>query len=148
MTPFPLLFLAIVGALISYIDVRTRRIPNLLVTLVLLTGLLLTFYQKESLWTGLWCCLGLGGGAWAMRLFYLNVKKKDALGMGDVKLLGALGWWLQPIDISAFLFFIGVWGFVIGGSWSYLTKEDNFPFAPAIFLGYFTMIGFMMASPF
>lgn len=128
--------IACLGALISYKDFRERRIPNLLVILLLASGVFFIVVQGCPPWTSFWSMLGLGGGALLVRILFYVAQDKEVIGMGDVKLLGALGWWLHPLDIPAFLFLTGLAGLVTGLSWAYFKQEKEFPFAPAIFLGY------------
>ena len=72
--------------MITYMDIRYRRIPNKLVLVVLLAGLVLnTFFNGLH---GL--ALSLGGFAFAFGLmFFFHVF--GTLGAGDVKLFGAIG---------------------------------------------------------
>ena len=81
-----------------------------------------------------------------MRFLYLFFRKKEVLGMGDVKLLGALGWWIYPSDIPAFLIFTGLSGIVFGRVWICIRQEKEFPFAPAIFSGYLILKFFTLET--
>lgn len=137
-----LLTLSLLGplaVLITYFDFRERRIPNLLVLILLGAGIFLVLFQGASPWRSLGGMLGLGGGAFLLRWIYQAFQGKEGLGMGDIKLLAALGWWLDLGEIPSFLIFTGLAGALIGGLWFLVTKEKEFPFAPAIFLGYLTL---------
>lgn len=131
--------ITLLGILISYFDFRERRVPNLLVTLIIASGIFFVILQGCNPWLSLWCVLGLGGGALLIRILFYVSQKKEVLGMGDIKLLGALGLWLQPLDIPAFLFFTGLAGAVTGIAWVFFKKEKEFPFAPAIIAGYLVL---------
>ncbi len=126
----------LIGVLISYHDFKNRRIPNILVIILLSVGVFFVIVQGCDFWTPFWCMLGLAGSSLAIRIIYQVSANKEALGMGDIKLLGALGWWVQPLEIPTFLFFAGLTGAIIGGLWILFKKEKFFPFGPAIFIGY------------
>ena len=72
--------------MIVYMDVRYRRIPNKLVLIILIGGILL-----NTLFNGFnGLLLSLGGFAFAFAvMFFLHVF--GTLGAGDVKLFGAIG---------------------------------------------------------
>jgi len=100
--------------LLSYIDVRERRLPNRLVLAVAGIGLVysatLSFYlsQPSLLKQALLGPLYSGGPALALALGYLLIRGKEGFGMGDLKLLAALGFffgshglWLLPLACVA-----------------------------------------------
>ncbi len=73
----------------AIMDVRTRRIPNWLVAPFLALGLVLRFVHQG--FAGLWESLaGLALAALATGLLY----QLGGLGMGDCKLLAAVGAWV------------------------------------------------------
>lgn len=74
------------------VDVRTRRIPNALVLIILLTGLLLSFTPWGTLAPSRSLLGILAGGLLVLPLFMLR-----ALGGGDVKLLAGVGAWVGPV---------------------------------------------------
>lgn len=74
-----------VTALITYYDVRFRRIPNAFVLATLLSGLILNI---NGGWEGI--VASLKGGAFAFGLM-LALHIFSAMGAGDVKLFGAIG---------------------------------------------------------
>jgi prepilin peptidase CpaA len=74
-------------------DLRTRRIPNLVVVLLVLSGLLHSVAGADSLGSGLArAAAGFGVGFAIWLPFYLA----GALGAGDVKLFAAAATWLGP----------------------------------------------------
>src|SRR4051812_26472994 len=75
-------------------DVRTRRIPNRLVLALALLGFLYCAVTRGPMWGGLRALEGLfvGMGLW------LPFYALGWLGAGDVKLVGAAGAWLGPIE--------------------------------------------------
>lgn len=81
-----ILFLVPITALITYYDVRFRRIPNAFVLATLLSGLILNITGGG--WEG--AMISLKGGALAFGLMlFLHIF--SAMGAGDVKLFGAIG---------------------------------------------------------
>jgi len=90
---------------LSYIDIRERRLPNKLVLVVAGIGLAysatLSFYfsQPSLLKQSLLGPLYSGGPALALALGYLFIRGKEGFGMGDVKLLAALGFFFGPIGL-------------------------------------------------
>ncbi len=104
MFPFTIALLCLAAALallivLSAIDLRTRLLPDRYVTPFALTGLLfhdatqMTYLSLIGIATG-----GLTGFAtlYLIRLIANRLYKTDALGLGDVKLMGAAGLWLGP----------------------------------------------------
>lgn len=80
--------------------------------------------------------LGLAIGL-SLHYGYLYLRKKDALGWGDVKFLAVAGVWLPPVDFVPFLFLSGVIGIVTGLTWRRLGRGPVFPFGPALALSLF-----------
>lgn len=136
MTFWEALTFILLGAAISFVDIREQRIPNTLVGVLFLAGVFFTLSENRSPWPPLALMAGLMGGALLLRFFCTKLCKGDALGLGDVKLFGALAWWICPGDVPFFLIFSGLCGLMIGLLWRSLTGQKTFPFAPALFLGY------------
>jgi prepilin peptidase CpaA len=91
-------------------DLRTRRIPNVLVLLGLIVAVPVQWIAQDGS-AGLWQGMeGLATGIAVLLPFYLL----RAFGAGDVKLMGALGALAGP---SAVLL-IALATFVVGGLWS------------------------------
>jgi leader peptidase (prepilin peptidase)/N-methyltransferase len=70
---------------------------------------------------------------WLMNYFYRIAKKQDGIGMGDAKLLGALGAWFGWHALPTILFIAALSGLIGGAIWLYLNKQDRhmaFPFGP------------------
>lgn len=88
----------------------------------------------------------IGGGAlYAAFVFLLGaIMEKTlgrrALGMGDVKFFGVAGLWLGLSNLAIFCIFSGVFGVILGLFWKKMTKEDRFPFGPALILSFFVLL--------
>ncbi|HEX4124467.1 MAG TPA: A24 family peptidase [Tepidisphaeraceae bacterium] len=101
----PLLGLLLVAA---GIDLRSRRIPNWLVLIVIVSGLALSFTPYRVVSPGyalLGACAGFGLTA---GLYFLK-----ALCGGDVKLLFAVGMWTGPLGVLFIFCVAGIAGMII-----------------------------------
>lgn len=93
MSELSLMFiLALLGTAV-FIDLRSHRIPNILVATVLLLGLVAQITEQG--FSGLFAALaGVGVGVLLLLPFYSN----GSMGAGDVKLMGAVGALLGPLQ--------------------------------------------------
>jgi leader peptidase (prepilin peptidase)/N-methyltransferase len=90
---------------LSAIDFRTFRLPDGLNLALLLSGLLTAqlFYPERMLEQLAGAALGFGG-LLAVELAYRAIRRRDGLGRGDSKLLGAIGAWIGPVGIAPCIF--------------------------------------------
>lgn len=137
--------------ILAFIDADTMRLPNPLVALLAAVGVggVITahIFQTPAVPIALpntlvspvvWAMLGLvagGGLALAMSLLYAVVRKSAGLGMGDVKLLGAMGLFLGPYVLLSLFF-----GSLFGAVFALTTKAGKvagrkIPFGPFLALG-------------
>ncbi len=77
-----------------------------------------------------------GGFAFAIRGLGAFILRKEALGMGDVKLFAAIGLWLPVSMLPNFLILAGGIGIVFGIIWRLTQKTNLFPFGPAIIVSF------------
>ena len=102
---------------LSYIDLRSFRLPDFVTLPLILTGILFNllssvgFTDAASATTG--AVLGYGS-LWLLNRLYRLSKKQDGMGMGDAKLLAALGAWLGWAALPSILLIASVSG-LIGG---------------------------------
>lgn len=90
---------------LAAIDARTFRLPDVLNAALLLCGLLTAqlFYPERMLEQLAGAALGFGG-LLLVEVTYRAIRKRDGLGRGDSKLLGAIGAWIGPIGLAPCLF--------------------------------------------
>lgn len=105
----------------AVIDVRTRRIPN-----ILTFGSAAAAFGYHA-WSAGAPGFGASAGGWALGVaLFLPMFLLRGMGAGDVKLLGAVGAWLGPRGVLyAGLYSVlagGVLALVVGGMHGYLGK--------------------------
>lgn len=137
LTIVELLFVLIIISLLialSFIDIETYRLPDVLVFPLLITGLVRSAMLGEP---------GLGkstaGALAAAASFYLIVLLyPEGMGMGDVKFVGALGSVLGFPDVFTAIFIASLAGVLVGGLQIFLKKKnykEPIPFGPFLAAG-------------
>ena len=91
---------------LSYIDLRSFRLPDFVTLPLILTGILFNLLSSVGFTDAASAIIGaaLGyGSLWLLNRLYRLSKKQDGIGMGDAKLLAALGAWLgwRPCQASS-----------------------------------------------
>lgn len=71
---------------------------------------------------------------------YSAIRRKEMLGLGDVKFFAAAGLWLQPDMLPWFLVMAGVLGAIFALVWRRIGGGEQAPFAPALCLSLFFCI--------
>ena len=93
--------------IISGIDISLRLIPNSLILILLLVGIILNYFFKINSWlqtvSGLMLALVF---ALFLRWSTSNLFRKESLGLGDVKLSGLMGCYLG-FELFLFSLFLG-----------------------------------------
>ena len=92
----PWIQVALILALVylAYIDLRTFRLPDAITLPLILSGLLFNGFSAEGLVPFQESVIGALLGytsLWLLNSLYRLTKKQDGIGMGDAKLLAALG---------------------------------------------------------
>ena len=128
--------LIVVLLYLSYIDLRSFRLPDVITLPLILLGLCfngfssLRFVNIES---ALWGVLLGYGVLWLLNFLYRFAKKQDGIGMGDAKLLAALGAWLGWAVLPSLLLIASLAG-IVGGliylQWKRQNTRNAFPFGP------------------
>lgn len=90
---------------LAAIDIRTRRLPDLLNLALAVTGIGATalIMPEQVIWHILAAAIGYGA-LLAVELTYRRLRGRDGIGRGDAKLLGAIGAWVGLQGLAACLF--------------------------------------------
>jgi leader peptidase (prepilin peptidase)/N-methyltransferase len=128
--------LVLVLVYLAYIDLRTFRLPDAITLPVILAGLLFNGLSEERLVSFQDAAIGAILGylcLWLLNFIYRLTKKQDGIGMGDAKLLAALGAWLGWLALPGILLVASLTG-LIGGfiwlQWNQKNHRSAFPFGP------------------
>lgn len=139
---------------LSFIDLDTMRLPNPLVGLLAAIGLAGSIFSQltglaavplvdlggwlaSPLLASIVGALVSGGFSLAIALAYAAIRKSSGFGMGDVKLLGAIGIFLGPYGLMT-LFFASLVGAVVGivaARRSGGSMTSRYPFGPFLAAG-------------
>jgi prepilin signal peptidase PulO-like enzyme (type II secretory pathway) len=131
-----ILIMALIG--LAIIDFRTFRLPDIITVPLMITGLVFNFLFQPGFTSINSALVGaaLGFGfLWGINFFYRLLKKQDGIGLGDAKLLAALGAWLgwevlpEILLLAALLGLVGGWVWL---RWQRLATNQAFPFGPFI----------------
>ena len=121
---------------LAYIDLRTLRLPDAITLPLILSGLLVSgFYHSGPISfqdSAIGATLGYAS-LWLLNLLYRTIKKQDGIGMGDAKLLAALGAWLGWFALPSILLIASLSGLIGGLIWLQWNKQHHrsaFPFGP------------------
>lgn len=128
-------FILLAGALILR-DLREGYLPNTLVACVFVLGLGKSIVYDGGVFPALTSASILLLGTLLLKKIYARARHKEGLGLGDVKLFGALGPWLFMQDIPLFFFFVGSCGALWGMTTRLRLKKETFALAPSIYAGY------------
>jgi prepilin signal peptidase PulO-like enzyme (type II secretory pathway) len=121
---------------LAHIDWRTFRLPNVITFPLIILGITfnafsdLRFTTPSSAFIGVLLGYGL---LWALNTGYRLLKNQEGIGMGDAKLLAALGAWLGWGALPSILLIASVTGLLGGIIWLKLRKHhlrEAFPFGP------------------
>jgi leader peptidase (prepilin peptidase)/N-methyltransferase len=123
---------------LAYVDLRTFRLPNSITFPLIVLGLIFNFFSTARLTNFSDAAIGAIVGyffIWCLNGIYRRFKKHHAIGMGDAKLLAALGAWLGWSALINILFFASIGGIIGGLIWLKIHQKSirsAFPFGPFI----------------
>lgn len=121
---------------LAYIDFRSFRIPDAITYRLIAGGLLINLFTDFRFCSPTEAVLGTifgFGFFWSLNRLYHLLKGRDGIGMGDAKLLAALGAWLGWQALPGIVLLASVTGLLGGLVWLYWKKQDRtqpFPFGP------------------
>lgn len=121
---------------LAYIDLRTFRLPDVITLPLILFGLLFNGLSSDGFTSFQDAIIGMILGyvsLWVLNFLYRILKKQDGIGMGDAKLLSALGAWLGWLTLPNLLLVASITGLIGGFIWLKWNKQNHrsaFPFGP------------------
>ena len=143
LTTVLLLILALAFIIIFFIDLKHYIIPNILTFPLMILGFAKSFDPNlNSLFPNYLNSLIGGifgyGIIWSIIFFYKQIKNKEGMGLGDAKLLAAIGFWFGWISIPFVIFSLSIVA-LISVFPSLLNRSRKFssqiPFGPFIIIG-------------
>ena len=135
--------LAALLAVGSGIDLRERRLPDMITLPLIAAGLGQQFIEGgvDRAWSGL---LGVALGflsLWSIARLYRLTRGQDGLGLGDAKLLAAVGAWLGPLFVAPVVFVGAMLGFgyvgVLRLRGEGISAQTIIPFGPFLSIAFF-----------
>jgi leader peptidase (prepilin peptidase)/N-methyltransferase len=131
-----------------FIDYDSQYLPDAITLPLAAAGVGLSFFSRRIGWTGSLAGLAAGaGGLWAVAWAYRRLAGQEGMGLGDVKMLGAIGAFVGPAGALATIFFASLSGSVVGlllmtrgGGW-----KTRLPFG--VFLGIAGVGAYFWAAP-
>jgi leader peptidase (prepilin peptidase)/N-methyltransferase len=107
----------------------------------ILLGLLLAVFRIQPQVTWLDSLIGIVGGAgffYLIALLFRWLRKKEGMGMGDVKLLAMIGAWMGWRPLPFVILIASLSGILIGGGTLLLSRQkfdEKIPFGPFLVIG-------------
>ncbi|MEA3432798.1 MAG: prepilin peptidase [candidate division WOR-3 bacterium] len=117
---------------VSFIDLNTRKIPDVLTLPGMIAGLAISFWTISVLKSAVGIAVGVGV-LWIVAIIGKLLLKQEAMGGGDIKLLGMVGAFLGPLGALLTLFFGALVGVVV----SVPMRKKRVPFGPFLSTGAF-----------
>jgi len=121
---------------LSYVDLRSFRLPDSITLPLIIAGIVFNFLSPSHYVDVTDSIIGslIGyGSLWLLNYLYHLIKQQDGIGMGDAKLLAALGAWLGWSALPSILLIASISG-LIGGiiylKWRQHSSQHAFPFGP------------------
>jgi len=127
--------------IVTFIDLRHKIIPDVISLPGILVGLAaVSLFRLNGLsWKDSLIGMIIGGGLlFLIGVSYEWLRKKEGMGMGDVKLLAMIGAWMGYMALPYIILISSLTGIIIGGGSLLLTKRDlgqRIPFGPFLVLG-------------
>jgi prepilin signal peptidase PulO-like enzyme (type II secretory pathway) len=121
---------------LAYIDWHTFRLPNVITLPMIILGITFSWLSDLRLTTLSSAFAGAFLGymsLWTLNASYRLLKNRNGIGMGDAKLLSALGAWLGWGALPNILLIAsaaGIMGGIIWLKWRGHQLQQAFPFGP------------------
>ena len=130
------IFLILLLLYLAYFDLRTFRLPDIITLPLIFIGILFNSLSNQGFASFQESIIGaiIGyTGLWLLNSLYRALKKQNGIGMGDAKLLAALGAWLGWQPLPGILLTASLTGLIGGLIWLLCNKQNHlaaFPFGP------------------
>ena len=150
-TTLLLIILSIFFIIIFFIDLKHFIIPNELSFPLMFIGFVKSFYPNLNLEIFPNLINSLVGGIvgyiiiWTIIFLFEKIRKKEGMGLGDAKLLSAIGFWFGWVSVPIIIFFSSFIGLLYVLP-SLINKTKNLstsiPFGPYLIIGTVVYITF------
>ena len=150
-TTLLLIILSIFFIIIFFIDLKHFIIPNELSFPLMFIGFVKSFYPNLNLEIFPNLINSLVGGIvgyiiiWTIIFLFEKIRKKEGMGLGDAKLLSAIGFWFGWVSVPIIIFFSSFIGLLYVLP-SLINKTKNLstsiPFGPYLIIGTIIYIAF------
>lgn len=143
------MILAVLLMMAMLVDWNTHKIPNLIVGLILLLGIVLLvieFFCDKNDFVTSFVMYGVGILACFFLFYIMSKLTNEGMGMGDIKLIAVMGW-NMGLSLTLFVVLIALVlssvmaMFLLFGKKK--NKKEQFPFGPFLFFGYILMMLFI-----
>ena len=127
--------------IVAFVALQHKIIPDVISLPGILTGLVaVSLFKLNGLsWKDSLIGIIIGGGLlYLIGVGYEWLRKKEGMGMGDVKLLAMIGAWMGYMALPCIILISSLTGIIIGGGSLLLTRRDlgqRIPFGPFLVLG-------------
>ncbi len=134
--------LAFCTIVIFAVDFKYYILPDEINILIFILGISYGIYNGEGVNQLLLMPFFYFALAMGLRWMMFIWKKKEGLGLGDVKFFLAAGTFLSVEALPTFLFISGCSGILIALTWKLLKKGEIFPFGPSLALALLFCVSF------
>lgn len=127
---------------IVFIDLKHKIIPDEIQIALLFLALVLKIHEGDEIFFMIVAPISAFLFGLTLRWVFFLWKRRESLGMGDVKFLAPAGLLVGFDGIIPFMFYAGIIGVASGVAWKFIKKEDDFPFGPALCISLFICLVF------
>ena len=136
--------LIIVVCVIMFIaDLETYIIPDSMQITLLVLSISMIYYNNMDIYYQVMSSVAYFVLIISTSFLVEKWKKKDALGGGDVKFITIAGLLLGFQNLPVFLFIAGIIGMIFGLIWKIITKNEYFPFGPALLVSFVSLMFYL-----
>ncbi|MDA7705636.1 prepilin peptidase [Rickettsiales bacterium] len=129
-----ILFVIIMLMIASVVDLEHYFIPNITQIILLILAILYHIFVTNNfdIKSHLLSAFLYAFFIYSIFYIFLIIKGKYVIGSDDLKFFPIAGIFLGMGNFVYFIAFLGISGIIYGMAWKFFTKEECFPFAPAL----------------